>query len=61
MIKKWNEIALKPETEHAVAEGVQLVNREEFDRIIFGMRIADFNRFIEANLDRIRRGGSSSM
>jgi hypothetical protein len=62
MIKKWNEIALKPETEHAVAEGVQLVNREEFDRIIFGMRIADFHRFIEANLDRIRRrGGSSSM
>jgi hypothetical protein len=63
MIKNWNEIALKPETEHAVAEGVRLVNKEEFDRIIFGEQIADFNRFIEANLDRIRRGrgGSSSM
>lgn len=60
MIKRWNEIALRPETEHAVAEGVQLVNKEHFDRLIFGDRIADFNRFIEVNLDRIRRSGSSS-
>jgi hypothetical protein len=44
MIKKWNEIALRAETEHAVAEGVQLINKEQFDRIIFGERIADFNR-----------------
>jgi hypothetical protein len=61
MIKKWNETALKPETEHVVADGVQLVNKEQFDKIIFGKRIADFNRFIEVNLDRIRRSGSSSM
>jgi hypothetical protein len=60
MIKKWNEIALRAETEHAVAEGVQLINKEQFDRIIFGERIADFNRFIEVNLDRIRGSRSSS-
>ena len=60
MIKKWNEVALRAETEHAVAEGVQLVNKEQFDRVIFGERIADFNRFIEANLERIRGSGSSS-
>ena len=60
MIKKWNEVALRAETEHAVAEGVQLVNKEQFDRVIFGERIADFNRFIEANLERIRGSRSSS-
>jgi hypothetical protein len=60
MIETWNEIALRPETEHAVAEGVQLVDKEQFDRLVFGERIADFNRFIEVNLDRIRGSGISS-
>jgi hypothetical protein len=54
MIERWNEFALRPETEHAVAETVQLVNKEQFDRLVFGERIADFNQFIEVNLDRIR-------
>jgi hypothetical protein len=54
MIEEWNQIALRSETERAVAEGVQVVNKEEFDRLIFGDRIADFDRFIEVNLDRIR-------
>jgi hypothetical protein len=60
MIETWNEIALLPETEHEVAEGVQLVDKEQFDRLIFGERIADFNRFIKLNLDRIRGSGISS-
>jgi hypothetical protein len=60
MIETWNEVALQPEMEHAVAEGIQLVDKEQFDRMIFGKRIADFNRFIELNLDRIRGSGSRS-
>jgi hypothetical protein len=60
MIERWNEIALQPETEHAVAETMQLVNKEQFDRLVFGERIADFNRFIEVNLDRIRGSKISS-
>jgi hypothetical protein len=60
MIETWNEVALEPETEDAVAEGMQLVNKEQFDKLIFGERIADFNRFIELNLDRIRGSGRPS-
>jgi hypothetical protein len=57
MIETWNVVALQPETEHAIAQGIQLVDKEQFDRLIFGERIADFNRFIELNLDRIRGSG----
>jgi hypothetical protein len=39
---------------------VQLVDKEQFDRLIFGGRIAEFSRFIEVNLDRIRGSGISS-
>ncbi|HEX6280594.1 MAG TPA: hypothetical protein VFZ67_00035 [Nitrososphaera sp.] len=60
MIEGWNQIALQSETERAVAEGMQLVDKEQFDRLVFGERIADFKRFIEVNLDRIRGTGSSS-
>ena len=60
MIEKWNQIALQSETERAVAQGMQLVDKEQFDRLIFGERIADFKSFIEVNLDRIRGTGSSS-
>jgi hypothetical protein len=60
MIEEWNQIALRSETEHAVAQGMQLVNKEQFDRLVFEERIADFKWFIEANLDRIRGTGSSS-
>jgi hypothetical protein len=54
MIETWNEVAQQPEMEHTLAEGIQLVDKEQFDRVVFGERIADFNRFIELNLDRIR-------
>ena len=60
MIETWNKVALQPEIEHAVAEGIQLVDKEQFDRLIFGERIADFNRFIQLNVDRIRGSGSPS-
>jgi hypothetical protein len=60
MIEKWNQIALRSETERAVAQGMQLVDKEQFDRLIFGERIVDFKSFIEVNLDRIRGTGSSS-
>lgn len=60
MIETWNEVTQQPETEHAVAEGIELVDKEQFDRVIFGERIADFNRFIKLNLDRIRGSGSPS-
>lgn len=60
MIEEWNQIALRLETERAVAQGMQLVDKEQFDGLIFGERIADFKSFIEVNLDRIRRAGSSS-
>jgi hypothetical protein len=60
MIKTWNEVALQPEMEHTASEGIQLVDKEQFDRVVFGERIADFNRFIELNLDRIRGSGSPS-
>ena len=60
MIETWNEVALQPEMEHAAAEGIQLVDKKQFDKLIFGERIADFNRFIELNLDRIRGSGSRS-
>jgi hypothetical protein len=46
--------------EHAMAEGMQLVDKEQFDRVIFGERIADFNWFIELNQDRIRESGRPS-
>jgi hypothetical protein len=60
MIEEWNQIALRSETERAVAQGMQLVDKEQFDRLLFGERIADFKWFIEVNLDRIRGIGSSS-
>jgi hypothetical protein len=60
MIEAWNQIALQSETKHAVAQGMQLVDKKQFDRLVFGERIADFERFIEVNLDRIRGTGSSS-
>ena len=60
MIEGWNQIALQSETEHAVAQGMQLVDKKQFDRLVFGERFADFERFIEVNLDRIRGTGSSS-
>ena len=60
MIERWNQIALQSETERTVAEGIQLVDKEQFDRLVFGERIADFKRFIEVNLDRIRGTDSSS-
>ena len=54
MIEEWNQIAQRSQTEHAVAQGMQLVDKEQFDTLVFGERIADFKRFIEVNLDRIR-------
>jgi hypothetical protein len=60
MIERWNEIAQDQQTEHAVVEGVQLVDKDQFDRLVFGERIADFKRFIKLNLDRIRGSGISS-
>ncbi|MDQ3853426.1 MAG: hypothetical protein M3299_11385, partial [Thermoproteota archaeon] len=59
MIERWNQIALQSETERAVAQGNQLVDKEQFDMLVFGERIADFKRFVEVNLDRIRGTGSS--
>jgi hypothetical protein len=58
MIETWNEVTQQPEMEHAVAEGIQLVDKEQFDRIVFGERIADFNRFIKLKLDGMRGSGS---
>jgi hypothetical protein len=60
MIEGWNQIALQSETERAVTQGMQLVDKEQFDMLVFGERIADFKRFIEVNLDGIRETGSSS-
>src|SRR5215212_3703337 len=60
MIEEWNQIALRSETERAVAQGMQLVDKEQLDRLIFGERIADFKSFIEVNLDRMKGAGSSS-
>ena len=60
MIETWDEVTQQPEIEHAVTEGIELVDKEQFDRVVFGERIADFNRFIKLNLDRIRGNGSSS-
>ena len=54
MIEGWNQIALRSQTEHAVAQGMQIVDKKQFDMLVFGERIADFKRFIEVNLDRIR-------
>jgi hypothetical protein len=54
MIEGWNQIALQSETERAVAQRMQLVNKEQFDMLVFGERIADFKRFIKVSLDRIR-------
>ena len=54
MIERWNQIALQSETERAIAEGIQLVDKEQFDGLVFGERIADYKRFIQVNLDRIR-------
>src|SRR5919107_3666941 len=59
MIEEWNQIALRSETERAVAQGNQLVDKEQFDMLVFGERIADFKRFVEVSLDRIRGTGSS--
>jgi hypothetical protein len=42
------------ETGRAVAEGIHLVDKEQFDGLVFRERIADYKRFIEVNLDRIR-------
>jgi hypothetical protein len=55
-IESWNKVALHPEMEHAVAEGIQLVDKEQFDKLVFGERITDFHQFIKLNLERI--GGS---
>ena len=60
MIESWNRVALHAEMEHAVVEGMQLVDKEQFDSLIFGERIIDFNRFIKLNLDRIGRSWGSS-
>jgi hypothetical protein len=60
MIEAWNQIALQFETEHVVAHGMQLVDNEQFDNLVFGERIADIRRFIESNLGRIRGAGGSS-
>ena len=60
MIETWDEVTQQPEMEHAVAEGIELVDKEQFDRVVFGERFADFNRFIKLNLDRIRGSGSPS-
>jgi hypothetical protein len=60
MIEEWNQSALRSETERAVAQGMQLVDKEQFDGLIFGERIADFKWFIEVSLDRMRGTGSSS-
>jgi hypothetical protein len=59
MIEEWNQIALQSQTERAVAQGSQLVDKEQFDILVFGERIADFKQFIEVNLDRIKGTGSS--
>jgi hypothetical protein len=59
MIERWNEVALQPEIECAIAEAMQPVDKEQFDRLIFGERIADFNRFIKLNVDRIIKGTGS--
>ncbi len=60
MIDEWNQIAPRSETERAVAQGMQLVNKEQFYRLVFGERNADSKWFIEVNLDRMRGTGSSS-
>ena len=54
MIERWNQIAPQLETGRAVAEGIHLVDKEQFDGLVFRERIADYKRFIEVNLDRIR-------
>jgi hypothetical protein len=59
MIEEWNQIALQSQTERAVAQGSQLVDKEQFDILVFGERIADFKQFIEVNLHRIKGTGSS--
>jgi hypothetical protein len=60
MIDEWNQIAPRSETERAVAQGMQLVNKEQFYRLVFGERNADFKWSNEVNLDRMRGTGSSS-
>ncbi len=49
-IRQWNESSSKEEVEAAVVKGARLVSQQDFDRLVFGERLADYHDFIRSKL-----------
>jgi hypothetical protein len=54
-IKKWNEVALLPETEREVSDKMMIVNQEKFNTLIFGERLPQFREFVRTKLEDISK------
>lgn len=53
-IKKWNEMALLPETEREVSEKMIIVDQKQFDALIFEERLPQFREFVRTKLENIK-------
>lgn len=49
-IRQWNESSSKEEVENAVVKGARLVGQQDFDRLVFRDRLADYHDFIRSKL-----------
>ena len=50
-IARWNRISMRKDIEEIVSNGVQQVNQQAFDRVIFKEEIEKFHNFIRSKLD----------
>lgn len=51
-IARWNRISMRKDIEGIVSSGVQQVDQQFFDRIIFKDEIQAFHNFIRSKLDK---------
>jgi uncharacterized protein YjaG (DUF416 family) len=50
-IARWNRISMRKDIEEIVSNGVQQVNQQAFDRVIFKEEIEKFHNFIRSKLN----------
>ena len=50
-IARWNRISMRKDIEEIVSNGVQQVNQQAFDRVIFKEGIEKFHNFIRSKLN----------
>jgi hypothetical protein len=58
-IIRWNRISMQKDIEEVVSNGIQQVNQQAFNRVIFKDKLENFHNFIGSKLDESERSSNT--